>query len=114
MFVAVRKSRQFGTVNSGELRRTSADSALVGEHPGEHVGRSPALFYPFPGALFPHGPKGFTRDDSSVAKFVSTVSTYDLIPAVSDVLNFWTARWIQKLPLAISEEAAIHDFFMGD
>ena len=75
MFVAVRKSRQFGTANSGELRRTSADSALVGEHPGEHVGRSPALFYPFPGPLLPHGLKGFTRDDSSVTKFVSAQNT---------------------------------------
>ena len=102
------------SANTGEHRRTSADSALVGEHPGEHVGRSPALFYPFSGPLLPHGLTGFTQDDSSVTKFVSTVSTYDLIPAASDVLNFWTARWIQKLPLAISEEAAIHDFFMGD
>jgi hypothetical protein len=114
VFVAVRKSPQLRGANITEHRRTPADSVQVGAHLGEDSGRSPALFYPFSGPLLPQGLKGFTRDDSSVTKFVSTVSTYDLIPAVSDVLNFWTARWIQKLPLAISEEAAIHDFFMGD
>ena len=63
----------------------------MGEHPREHVGRSPALLYPFSGPLLPHGLTGFTQDDSSVTKFVSTVSTYDLIPAVSDILEFLNA-----------------------
>ena len=111
--MSVRSCSEIALVQGCEHMRTSADSALVGELVGEHIGRGLPC-YPFPGPLLPHEPKGFTRDDSSVAKFVSTVITYDLIPAVSDVLDFWTARWIQKLPLAISEEAAIHDFFMGD
>ena len=88
MFVAVRKSRQFGTANSSEHRRTSADSALVGEHPGEHVGRSAALFYPFPEPLLLHGLEGFARGDSSLIKFASTVSTFDQMPIVSDVVDF--------------------------
>ena len=88
MFVAVRKSRQFGTANSSEHRRTSADSALVGEHLGEHVGRGLPCFTPFPGPLLPHGLKGFTRDDSSLIKFASTVSTFDQMPIVSDVVDF--------------------------
>ena len=92
--MSVRGCSEITLVQGFEQQRTQANISgwrSSGGTSGGTCWSGPALFYPFPGPLLPHGLTGFTQDDSSVTKFVSTVSTYDLIPAVSDILEFLNA-----------------------